>query len=121
MGGTNYVYTKSLWERKFCKYLDETEKVRKWGYEKIKIPYLSPVDKKVHTYYPDFIILTEEEGKEQVFIIEVKPNKQTKIPEKKEAIERGEIVKIAIGVFGNPENAAKMVTKIEKAGYKSFS
>jgi len=46
---------------------------------------------------------------------------ETKIPEKKEAIERGEIVKIAIGVFGNPENAAKMVTKIEKAGYKSFS
>ncbi len=83
MGGTTHVYTKSLWERKFCKYLDETPTVKKWGYEKIKIPYLSPIDKKVHTYYPDFIILTEENGTQQVFIIEVKPNKQTKSPEKK--------------------------------------
>lgn len=42
-------------------------------------------------------------------------------PEKKEMNEKGEIVKIAIGVFGNPENAARMVNKIEKAGYSSFS
>jgi hypothetical protein len=46
---------------------------------------------------------------------------ETPIPQKKEAVESGEIVKIAIGIFGNPENAAKMVAKIEKAGYKSFS
>jgi hypothetical protein len=45
------------------------------------------------------------------------------LPEKeeKESVVAGEMVKIAVGVYGNPENAARMVAKIERAGFKAFS
>ena len=40
---------------------------------------------------------------------------------KTESAEKTSYVKIAIGVFGNPDNAARVVAKIEKAGFIAFS
>jgi len=42
-------------------------------------------------------------------------------PVKTEYIKEPSYVKIAIGVFGNPDNAARVVSKIEKAGFIPFS
>jgi hypothetical protein len=42
-------------------------------------------------------------------------------PVKMESAEKTSYVKIAIGVFGNPDNAARVVAKIEKAGFIAFS
>ena len=42
-------------------------------------------------------------------------------PVKTESAEKTSYVKIAIGVFGNPDNAARVVAKIEKAGFIAFS
>ena len=42
-------------------------------------------------------------------------------PVKTESIEESTYVKIAIGVFGNPDNAARVVDKIKKAGFIPFS
>lgn len=42
-------------------------------------------------------------------------------PVKTESAEKTSYVKIAIGVFGNPDNAARVVAKIEKAGFIPFS
>jgi hypothetical protein len=42
-------------------------------------------------------------------------------PVKTESAGKTAYVKIAIGVFGNPDNAARVVAKIEKAGFISFS
>lgn len=42
-------------------------------------------------------------------------------PVKTESIEKTSYVKIAIGVFGNPDNAARVVAKIENAGFIAFS
>ena len=42
-------------------------------------------------------------------------------PVKTESIEETTYVKIAIGVFGNPDNAARVVDKIKKAGFIPFS
>lgn len=42
-------------------------------------------------------------------------------PVKTESAEKTAYVKIAVGVFGNPDNAARVVAKIEKAGFISFS
>lgn len=42
-------------------------------------------------------------------------------PVKNESTEEPTYVKIAIGVFGNPDNAARVIAKIEKAGFIPFS
>lgn len=42
-------------------------------------------------------------------------------PVKTESAEKTAYVKIAVGVFGNPDNAARVVAKIEKAGFIAFS
>ena len=81
VGDPQHILCRSLWERRFCKYLDENIKILKWGFETIKIPYLSPIDNKVHYYIPDFIIETENADKiKDITVIEIKPNKQTKEP-----------------------------------------
>ena len=47
-------------------------------------PYVSPLDRRVHKYYPDFIIKVKEStGQIKTYVIEVKPKKQTKPPSKK--------------------------------------
>ena len=84
VGDVEKILCKSLWERKLCKYFDIQDNVIKWCYECVKIPYISPVDKKKHTYYPDFMVMLKEKtGNIKTLIVEVKPEKQTKEPSNK--------------------------------------
>jgi len=84
VGDVEKIMCKSLWERKLCKYLDIQDSVIKWCYECVKIPYMSPIDKKKHTYYPDFMVMLKEKtGDIKTIIVEVKPEKQTKEPANK--------------------------------------
>ena len=72
---TNIVY-RSLWERKFMVYCDLNENILEWGSEEIVMPYRSPVDGKVHRYFPDFYIKVKEStGRIKKMIIEIKPKK----------------------------------------------
>lgn len=62
-------------------YCDNNEKIIEWGSEEIIIPYRSPLDKKVHRYFPDFYIKYVNKDKQVVReIIEVKPKKQLNPP-----------------------------------------
>jgi hypothetical protein len=80
---SNIVY-RSLWELKVMKYLDENSNVIYWASEELVIPYVSPVDNKVHRYFPDFIVkVLNKEGKETTMVLEVKPEKQTRPPSQK--------------------------------------
>lgn len=79
----NIVY-RSTWELRVMRYLDENQAVIWWASEELPIPYVSPVDKKVHRYFPDFIVRTRrKDGSEQTSILEVKPHKQTLPPTQK--------------------------------------
>ena len=63
------------------KYCDHTASILEWGSEEIIIPYRSPIDNRVHRYYPDFYIkVREKSGRISKYIIEIKPKKQTKPP-----------------------------------------
>ncbi len=74
---TNIIY-RSLWEKKFMVYCDKNLNVLEWGSEEIALPYRSPVDNKVHRYFPDFYIKVKEStGHIKKYLIEVKPFKQT--------------------------------------------
>ena len=62
---------------------DENPNVTKWASEELAIPYMSPVDRKKHKYYPDFIVeMKNKEGVVETLMIEVKPKKQTEPPKK---------------------------------------
>jgi hypothetical protein len=80
---TNIIY-RSTWEIKVMRYLDENPNIIWWGSEELPIPYYSPIDKKKHRYFPDFIAkIRKSDGKVMTYIIEVKPEKQTKPPTQK--------------------------------------
>ena len=83
-GNPNNIICRSSWERKFCRWCDLSESILEWGSEEFSIPYISPLDNKIHKYYPDFIIkIKENNGKIKTYVIEVKPKKQTRPPIKK--------------------------------------
>ena len=82
-GDSDNIICRSSWERRFCNYCDLNENVLQWGSEEFWIPYKSPVDKRVHRYFPDFYIkVKQSSGVTKKFIIEVKPKYQTKPPVK---------------------------------------
>ena len=80
-GDPNNIICRSSWERKMCRWCDLNESVLEWGSEEFYIPYLSPIDNRVHKYFPDFIVkLRENSGRIKTYVIEVKPKKQTRPP-----------------------------------------
>lgn len=80
-GEINNVIYRSLWELKFMKWCDGNLAILEWGSETIIIPYISPIDKKVHRYFVDFFIkVLDKTGKIQKYLIEIKPEKFTKPP-----------------------------------------
>lgn len=91
---TNIIY-RSLWERKFMVYCDLNERVLEWGSEEIALPYRSPVDNKVHRYFPDFYIKVKEStGHIKKYLIEIKPKKQTAPPTKPKRQTKGYIYEV---------------------------
>ena len=81
IGSQNSIKCRSLWERRVCKFFDESEKIKKWSFEEIEIPYVHPVDKQVHRYIPDFLIQVEQNNINKSIIVEVKPLKQVHLKE----------------------------------------
>jgi len=70
---------RSSYELKFLKYADLNPEIILANSEGVVIPYISPIDNKVHRYYVDFIVKNK---KNKVFLVEIKPYSQT-IPPKK--------------------------------------
>ena len=80
-GDSNKVVYRSLWERRLMVYCDKQKSVVEWGSEEIVIPYYSPLDGKMHRYYPDFYMtVRQKDGSIKKFIVEVKPKKDMKQP-----------------------------------------
>lgn len=77
---TNIVY-RSSWELRFMKWADSNPAVVKWSSEETVIPYLCPTDNRVHRYFVDFKIqVRTSEGLLKSYLIEVKPDSQTRPP-----------------------------------------
>ena len=82
--GSMPIICRSSWERRFCEYCDLNSSITYWSSEGFTIPYISPIDKKYHNYFIDFVILvkrkTNDKVKQHVILIEIKPKNQTKPP-----------------------------------------
>ena len=80
---TNIIY-RSGWELKLMIYLDNHKDILKWSSEEIIVPYRSPIDGRIHRYFPDFIVkVKKKDGQVMTHVIEVKPEHQTKAPTQK--------------------------------------
>ena len=83
-GNPTRIIYRSMWEKKFMIFCDHTSTIVEWGSEEIVIPYRSPIDGRVHRYYPDFYIkILTKSGKYEKYVIEVKPKRQTQKPNEK--------------------------------------
>lgn len=88
-GNPNNIICRSSWERKFCSWCDLNSNILEWASEEFYIPYISPLDKKVHRYYPDFMIkIKESTGKVKTYVVEIKPKRQTIPPTRKSKISK---------------------------------
>lgn len=65
-------------------YLDSCHNVIQWSSEEFCIPYKSPIDGKMHRYFPDFWIKKINSfGATETMVVEIKPKSQTVPPSPK--------------------------------------
>ena len=90
----NIIY-RSLWERKFMRYCDSNQNILEWGSEEYMIPYRSPLDNKIHRYFPDFYIkVNEKNGHIKKYLIEIKPKRQCVEPKVQKNKTRGYLYEV---------------------------
>lgn len=86
-GDPTQIFWRSSWELRLMSYLDLHPHVIKWSSEEIIIPYKSPIDGRRHRYFPDFYVeRINKQGLTEKILIEVKPAKETRPPEKQTRI-----------------------------------
>lgn len=78
--GSKYPRYLSSWELKFFKWCDRNPYVEKWSSESVYIPYISPVDGKLHRYIVDNVVHIREKDRITKYLVEIKPYKQTQPP-----------------------------------------
>lgn len=116
---TNIVY-RSTWECRVMSWLDERSDVVEWASEEFSIPYISPVDGKVHRYFPDFYVkVKQKDDTIRVMVLEVKPHKQTLEPQKKSRVTKQYITEVVTyGVNQAKWKAAEEFCKDRKWTFK---
>ena len=76
--GTGPIIYRSSWEKKFCIYCERHPEIQWWSSESFSIKYFNVLDKKYHTYYPDFLVHLNNGN---TILVEVKPKAQLIKPE----------------------------------------
>jgi hypothetical protein len=75
----NIIY-RSGWELQIMSKLDLSPSVLLWNSEGLAIPYRSPVDGKMHRYFPDLLVkMKMKDGASKTFLLEIKPHAQTEL------------------------------------------
>jgi hypothetical protein len=88
-GDASNIWFRSSWELKVMQWLDLSENIVWWSSEELAIKYYNPIDNKIHRYFPDFIIkVTKKDKTTMTYVVEVKPEHQTKQPVKKKKTQR---------------------------------
>jgi hypothetical protein len=79
--GTFPIIYRSSMELKAMRWMDNNNNILKWTSETIVVPYISPVDGKMHRYFTDLSCeMKMKDGTLKKLLIEVKPEKQTLPP-----------------------------------------
>jgi hypothetical protein len=82
VGDVNNIINRSSWETRFANWCDKNPSIVSWSSEETVVPYVCPTDNKLHRYFIDFKIkVKQKDGSVRVYLIEIKPAKQTVPPE----------------------------------------
>jgi hypothetical protein len=88
-GDASQIVYRSSWELRVMRYFDLHPDILEWNSEGLVVPYLSPIDNRIHRYFVDFWIKKRDiNGKVTCAAIEVKPYKETRPPERKTKVTR---------------------------------
>jgi hypothetical protein len=88
-GDANNIIWRSTWEKRVMEWLDRSDNVVYWASEELVIKYYSPIDNKIHRYFPDFTVkIKKKDGTVMTHVLEVKPEYQTKQPVMKRKTKR---------------------------------
>ena len=100
------------------KWCDNNSSVLEWGSETVIIPYVSPVDKRVHRYFVDFYMKVLDK-KQQIkkYLVEIKPERFTRPPEKPKRVTK----KFIDEVFQYGVNEAKWKAAFEYCSDRNMS
>lgn len=77
-GDPTNVIMRSSWETRFAIWCDKNPQIIKWNSEETIVPYISPIDGRVHRYFIDFKIKTVNN---KTYLVEIKPKSQTLPPQ----------------------------------------
>ena len=81
-GDPTNIIMRSSWETKFAIWCDTNPAILKWNSEETIVPYVCPTDNRWHRYFIDFRIqLRDKSGTLKTYLVEIKPDKQTRPPE----------------------------------------
>ncbi len=81
IGDVTKIVYRSSWELHLNEFFDNNIRVLKWASEEIAIPYMSPIDNKLHRYFPDYYVqYINKHGEVVEELLECKPKQQTKAP-----------------------------------------
>ena len=80
MGDPTKITARSTWEKSCFIWLENNPRVKKWASEPIAVEYVNALDKKVHKYFPDLIVVYVDGT---IDLVEIKPKYQTVAPKKK--------------------------------------
>ena len=81
---TKIIY-RSWWERNVFSWLDKHQDVIWWQSEEVIVPYRSPIDGRIHRYFPDVVVhkYNPADGTKKTIMIEIKPSSQCVPPDPK--------------------------------------
>lgn len=125
IGDPEKINYKSSWEKKFMIFADTNPDIVQWASEPFAIPYFSKADNKQRRYYIDFVFKAKTQTGIETFLVEIKPDAQTKPPKNPKRITPGYIKECydfqvnqdkweAAKVFAT-KNGAKFVILTEKS------
>ena len=87
MGDPTKIIYRSSWECKVMSWVDSNKDEIAWSSEEVVIPCKSPVDNRLHRYFPDFLVKVKtKDNKIKTLLLEVKPKKQTLPPKQQKRI-----------------------------------
>ena len=94
-GDASKIVYRSSWERRVMVWLDNHPSIIWWNSEETVVGYRSPIDGKIHRYYPDFLIQVKtKDGKVKTEMWEIKPEAQVGEPERKSRTTRRYIAEV---------------------------
>lgn len=116
-GNSQPIY-RSSYELKFMLWCDRNSNVIEWGSENVIIPYVSPLDNRVHRYYVDNYVCIKEGDVVIKYLIEIKPSTQTVQPQLKKGQHKKTFEKNTIVWLKNKAKWESAQKFCEQKGYK---